>query len=460
MGGKQNFSISERQLFLRIIDILVVVGSVILTSIFFDFHYFDLLESNFLLWFSVLVFYILFFGQILELYNLRVSSSRYLVVRSIGATSFIVTVFYMFTPIVSPVLPENRMQIVYLFLVLFVPLVIWRFVYIGVVFLPKYHKYLLLIGGSIEIENLIKLIEKKAPDNKVVGYISEESLSDNGESHYFKLNESSIYSIVEKHFISEIVVLDDDLSKSNKIQNQLFHLFENGVPITSEKKFVENITYLVPELELKDSFYDYLALSHNNQSRLYLALIRLIDVITALLGILFLAILLPFLLIGNAIANRGKLFYFQNRVGRKGSHFTIIKLRTMIKNAEENGAVWAAKNDKRVTRFGKFLRQTRLDEIPQFLNILSGDMSLIGPRPERPEFVEELEQQIPFYTIRHIIKPGLTGWAQVMHPYANTIKDYDLKVRYDLYYIKERNLFLDFKIVIKTITTVIFFKGN
>lgn len=132
----------------------------------------------------------------------------------------------------------------------------------------------------------------------------------------------------------------------------------------------------------------------------------------------------------------------------------------MVPNAEKDGAVWAEKNDMRITKFGRFLRKTRLDEIPQFINILMGDMSLIGPRPERPEFVNELKAKIPFYAIRHVIKPGLTGWAQVMHPYTNTIEDYDLKVRYDLYYIKERNVLLDFRIVIKTITTVLFFRGN
>jgi lipopolysaccharide/colanic/teichoic acid biosynthesis glycosyltransferase len=132
----------------------------------------------------------------------------------------------------------------------------------------------------------------------------------------------------------------------------------------------------------------------------------------------------------------------------------------MVKNAEANGAVWATKNDTRITKFGKFLRKTRLDELPQFFNILKGDMSLIGPRPERPEFVKDLEEQIPFYAIRHVVRPGLTGWAQVNYPYANTIEEQETKLRYDLFYIKERSSFLDFKILIKTITTVLYFRGQ
>ena len=132
----------------------------------------------------------------------------------------------------------------------------------------------------------------------------------------------------------------------------------------------------------------------------------------------------------------------------------------MVKNAEIDGAVWAAKEDHRVTKFGAFLRKTRLDEVPQYINILRGDMGLIGPRPERPEFVKELEEKLPYYAIRHVIKPGLTGWAQVMFPYANSVEEQKMKLRYDLFYIKERGFFLDFKIFIKTINTVLFFKGQ
>jgi lipopolysaccharide/colanic/teichoic acid biosynthesis glycosyltransferase len=147
-------------------------------------------------------------------------------------------------------------------------------------------------------------------------------------------------------------------------------------------------------------------------------------------------------------------------VGKNGRVFKIFKLRSMVKNAEKKGAVWAKKNDVRITFFGVFLRSTRLDEVPQFFNILKGDMSIIGPRPERPEFVKKLEDQIPFYSIRHVIRPGLTGWAQVNYPYANTIQEQEVKLRYDLYYIKERDTLLDFKILIKTITTILFSRGQ
>ena len=132
----------------------------------------------------------------------------------------------------------------------------------------------------------------------------------------------------------------------------------------------------------------------------------------------------------------------------------------MVKDAEKNGAVFAEKNDTRITSFGKFLRKTRLDEVPQFINILKGDMSIVGPRPERPIFVQQIAEKLPFYQTRHVIKPGLTGWAQVNHAYTTTIDDALIKLQYDLFYIKHRSIFLDINILIKTIGTVLFYKGQ
>ena len=153
-------------------------------------------------------------------------------------------------------------------------------------------------------------------------------------------------------------------------------------------------------------------------------------------------------------------FYTQERIGKNGKPFKIYKYRSMVKNAETDGAVWATKNDSRVTPFGRFLRTSRLDEFPQFINILKGDMSLIGPRPERPVFVKELSQVIPFYETRHIVKPGLTGWAQVKARYGSSVDDSLLKLQYDLFYIKHRSFMLDVNIIIKTLSTVIFFRGQ
>jgi lipopolysaccharide/colanic/teichoic acid biosynthesis glycosyltransferase len=189
-------------------------------------------------------------------------------------------------------------------------------------------------------------------------------------------------------------------------------------------------------------------------------IVRLLEILGAILGIVFGVIVLPFIFLGNAIANRGPLFYTQKRVGQNGAVFEIIKFRTMYKNAEKDGARFASVKDKRITKFGQFLRKTRIDEVPQFINVLKGEMGVIGPRPERPVFVQKIAEVMPFYETRHVIKPGLTGWAQVNYPYGATLEDGVVKLQYDLYYIKHRSLFLDLNILVKTFSTVLFYRGQ
>jgi lipopolysaccharide/colanic/teichoic acid biosynthesis glycosyltransferase len=193
---------------------------------------------------------------------------------------------------------------------------------------------------------------------------------------------------------------------------------------------------------------------------LYLFFHRILDVLFSVIGLIFGFILFPIILIGNLFANRGPLFYSQIRVGINGEHFKIYKLRSMIPNAEKDGAQFAKKLDNRVTTFGRFLRRSRFDEIPQFINVMKGDMSVIGPRPERPVFVKTLSKEIPFYEVRHLVKPGVTGWAQVNANYGSSSDESLEKLQYDLYYIKHRSLFLDISIVIKTLSTIIFYRGQ
>ena len=156
----------------------------------------------------------------------------------------------------------------------------------------------------------------------------------------------------------------------------------------------------------------------------------------------------------------GTIIYSQARVGENEKEFMVYKFRSMRQDAEKDGAKWAQKNDPRVTKFGNFMRKTRIDELPQLLNVIRGDMSFIGPRPERMVFIKELEKQIPYYGLRHMVKPGLTGWAQVMYPYGATVEDAKNKLEYDLYYIKCYSLYLDIVILFKTLKTVVFGKGR
>ncbi|MCE5336677.1 MAG: exopolysaccharide biosynthesis polyprenyl glycosylphosphotransferase, partial [Desulfobacteraceae bacterium] len=184
------------------------------------------------------------------------------------------------------------------------------------------------------------------------------------------------------------------------------------------------------------------------------------DLLCATIGLILTAPLMPLIALAIRIDSPGPVFFRQVRVGESGRKFRICKFRTMSQDAEKKtGAVWATENDPRITRVGKILRKTRLDELPQIFNVLKGDMSIVGPRPERPEFIEELSRIIPYYGVRHAIKPGITGWAQIKYSYGASVDDAVEKLRYDLYYIKHCSLIFDLLIVIETIKVVLFGKG-
>ena len=454
-----HIDISERKLLLRFLDILVILLAVSFSSLYYHFNYIDISKDFVYSWFLVLSVYFLLFGEIFQLYNLKVSNNRFLVVRSIIITSFVTTLFYVFSPFIAPSLPENRLQIIYFFLLISVPVILWRFIYIWVLFSPKYFKTIIVIGHTSRAEKLIEIIQAKNFHN-IATYISNGQIE--GLNNFNDAKTVNLLELVRTNSASEIVISTSGFSTETikNLNKQLILLFEEGINIKSFETYYEEVTNRVPKEYLDFNFYKQINFSKNNDNRFYHFTIRFLDILFSLIGLAFLLVVVPFVFIGNVFANRGPLFYIQERVGYHGKKFKIFKLRSMIPNAEKSGAEWAKKNDKRITVFGKFLRNTRLDEIPQFINILKGEMSVIGPRPERPEFVTDLEEKIPFYAIRHVVRPGLTGWAQVNYPYANTIDEQETKLRYDLYYIKERTSFLDFKILIKTISTVLLMRGQ
>jgi len=186
---------------------------------------------------------------------------------------------------------------------------------------------------------------------------------------------------------------------------------------------------------------------------------RLVSISVSLIGLIICLPFIPFIVLAVRLSSPGPIFFRQTRVGLRGRLFSVIKFRTMRQNAEEQGAVWATKNDPRVTPLGRFMRKTRLDEIPQLWNVLRGEMGFVGPRPERPEFVQWLTSEIPFYELRHMIRPGITGWAQVRYQYGASLEETKQKLEYDLYYIKHLSLGLDLLIMFETIKTIILRRG-
>jgi exopolysaccharide biosynthesis polyprenyl glycosylphosphotransferase len=460
MGAKiSHIDVSERKVLLRSVDAILIVLSLWGSTNFELQDYILFSNESIVLWVIILMFYFFLFGEVFQLYALNVSSSRFKVSRSLFLTVFVTTLFFIFTPYYSPSLPENRMQIIYFFGLMFVPVLIWRFIYIWLLFAPKYFKDIIVISHSSRMTQLLDLIVAKGFHN-VICYASDEESKDYGQ--FYNIKETNIYDLVKEKSAKEVILSTRGFSSDTitRLNEEIIELFEEGINIKSFESFYEEITDRVPKEFLDHNFYKNINLSSSSDNKFYQVFRRILDVIIASLGLVFFFAIIPLILILNLLGNRGPVFYTQKRVGRKGKEFKIFKLRSMVVNAEKYGAQYAEKNDKRITKFGKFLRTTRLDEMPQFINILKGEMSLIGPRPERPEFVEDLREKIPFYAIRHVVKPGLTGWAQVNFPYANNLEEQEKKLRYDLFYIKEQSAFLDFKIIIKTITTVLFFRGQ
>ena len=241
------------------------------------------------------------------------------------------------------------------------------------------------------------------------------------------------------------------LKHNSNFTNELYRLLSQGVEIHDLANFYELVMRKIPLADVDETwFLDHLV----NRSKFYSQLKRAGEV---LLAILLQIALLPFELIIaliTKITSPGPALYKQIRVGKNDKEFALYKFRTMRIDAEKNGAQWSGTEDNRVTPFGKLLRRTHFDELPQLINVIKGDLSFVGPRPERPEFVTILKEKIPYYDIRHIVQPGVTGWAQINYRYGASVEDAYEKLQHEIYYIKNRSIILDLAIIIKTIRSV------
>ena len=457
-----HFEVSERKILLRIFDVIFVLLSLYLVGITFQFNYFNISETNFY-WTIVLGIYLNFIGSIFEMYNLQVASNQFQIIKSIILTSSITVLVYLLTPVYTPLLPTNRLQILIFYIAIFIALFIWRMIYVRFFASNRFSKKVILICDKQQLKELVYALESADPHYRVLGFVNSDSANTktNDNLKIKNIDINNLEEFVKQNSVSEIVIASQKTDGITvNLYNQLIHLLENGYIIREYTQVYENITQRIPVQYVSRDFYRYFPFSRSNQNHFYLIMVQFFEIITSLAGLLIGIIILPLILVGNLFGNRGKLFYTQERVGKNGKIFNIVKYRTMVSNAEKEGAVFATTNDSRITPFGKIMRKSRMDEIPQFINILKGDMAVIGPRPERPVFVNEIAEVMPFYETRHVIKPGLTGWAQVNYSYGETIDDSLIKLQYDLYYIKHRSIFLDVNIIFKTLSTVLLYRGQ
>ncbi|MBT4209340.1 MAG: sugar transferase [Candidatus Komeilibacteria bacterium] len=331
---------------------------------------------------------------------------------------------------------------------------LWRKIFYKLMSSDKLGSNLAIIGIHAESLSLAEEIIKKPQ----LGYKLKLIINPDSSAINEKINNvdvsrdiSEMRDKILEHEINTVVAINDP-KYSPEVARYLFENIDLKIQYFNLTDFYEKITGKIPVSSLERHWF-LENITQKNQQWFNISK-RIIDILMASFFGLLSLLILPFIALAIKLESKGPLIYKQKRVGLNNKVFTVYKLRSMAKNAEKNGAQWAKENDSRITKVGKFIRKTRIDEIPQFINILKGNMSFVGPRPERPEFVTTLKEEIPFYNERHLVKPGLSGWAQISFPYGASVDDAKQKLQYDLFYIKNQSIALDISIILKTINTV------
>ena len=319
----------------------------------------------------------------------------------------------------------------------------------------------LIVGTGPEALTIAKdLKEPGRTARNVVGlYPTSEVPVPDSSGQYVFSRETSITDLVAWYDIQEIIVAVHEQRGGGVPMDQLLACRIRGIPVLDLAGFCERTKSEVPIDSLKSSWLVYGHGFVQGPWRTFVK--RLFDIISSVILLMLLSPVMFMAMIAIRLDSPGPIFYRQARVGLRGRTFECLKFRSMRTDAENDGvARWAVKNDPRVTRIGIFMRKTRIDELPQLLSVLQGEMSLVGPRPERPNFVTQLQEAIPFYEIRHTVKPGVTGWAQVRYHYGATMEDARRKHQFDLFYVKNNSIVLDIIVLIETVSVVLFREGQ
>ncbi len=445
-----------KRFFLFLGDVLILYLSLYLTLFLrygADFNqqiFVHLLPFSFLFILWIAIFYI---AGLYELNFAKNSAEFYSsLFTSIAISATVSVIFFYLIPDIQ--IAPRRNLLIYI-AVFFGLISFWRWLY-NRILSKTFRNNTIIVGFNQLAYDLAKFLNQ----NPQYGYNLKYALDFSQEAAFSFQNTDfrqirgakDIEKIIEHEHINTII-LSQESYRLPDIIDVFYKASKRKIQFINLASAYEKIMKKVP-LEAINQLW-FLENISRQDVRLYELLKRTSDIILALTGGIVFLILFPFIAPAIKFGSAGPAFYKQKRIGKGGKIFEVVKLRTMVQNAEQNGAVWAEKQDPRVTKFGRFLRKTRLDELPQVLNILKGEMSVVGPRAERPEFVEKLKKEIPFYEERLLIRPGLSGWAQINYGKDLDHNDTKEKLQYDLYYIKNRSLTLDLAVILKTVKTVL-----
>lgn len=413
------------------------------------------------LWYFMLpIFWVIL---LVELYDVYRASNPRETLKGIGLATLIYTLVYLLIYFTSDPnsLPRRGVSFFIVFAAFFT--LLWRLLYIRMFTAPHLLRRVLIIGAGNAGETMINVIANQwPPPFKTIGFIDDDP-GKHGKTiaSYPVLGSSQdLMDIIQKHQVSDLILAISGQMKGRMFQS-ILAAQENGVNLSPMPQVYEELLTRVPIFLLEAEWIVRSFVEKSHTSTLYQLSKSLIDFAGGLIGTIIMVILFPFISLATILESGFPIFFTQERLGRGGQPYKIIKFRTMERDAEKTGeARMATENDERVTKVGWFLRKTHLDELPQFINVIRGEMSLVGPRAERPQMVEHFQKEIPFYRARLLVKPGITGWAQINYGYAGTVEETAVKLEYDLYYIEHRNLFMDIAIIMRTVGTVLGFKGQ
>ncbi len=457
--------ISERRLLLMAGDALAVVASVLIAlriwALVARYPFtldFVLPQSH---WFVILVGLWLLLASANDFYDLRTVARRLATLQRLLWITFQMLVVYLLVFFLSAPGSLPRLFILYFGVASLLLIGVWRLFNPALLGWASEPRRVLIVGTDWATEAIVGVIGRYAYDEyDIKGIIGERE--DVGLSICdvpVVGSGNDLMNYVHRDRISELIITSTRELSGETFQG-VMDAYVRGITIIPMPLLYERITGRVPVEHVDSHWTIVLPIDGNSIFNPYPVLKRMADIALAILGLTIFLLLLPLIALLIRLDSSGSIFYSQERVGLNGRVFRIYKFRSMVANAEKkSGAVFSQQGDPRVTRMGRLMRKTRLDELPQLLNILRGDMSLIGPRPERPEHVHRLTQKIPFYRTRLVVRPGLTGWAQVRYGYGSDDEDALIKLQYDLYYIRHQSLLLDMNILVRTIGRVLKMSG-
>jgi exopolysaccharide biosynthesis polyprenyl glycosylphosphotransferase len=462
--------VSERRTLLIVGDLIVALFSLGISLYFwgtserFMGFSMEFLQKRVPAWFFLLP--LIWLVLMVELYDVHRAADWGFTVRGVAGAVLLGLVLYLALYFYYNAPPRSllpRRGVASFLIVIFVLTLLWRWLYIQVFTGSQFMRRALLVGGGKSGQVLLRVINNlKTTPLALIGIIDDDhrKLGTKVEGVQVIGSSDKLLRIVQENHISDIIV-----AITGELQGPTFQALldaqELGVEIVRMPTAYEDVLGRVPILMLEANWILRSFVDEVRVSAFYLLLKRMFDILGGMIGTIVMLVLFPLIALLMIIDDGLPIFYAQTRCGKGAQHYQILKFRTMRRDAEADGKPrWAREDDERATRIGRLLRRTHLDELPQFVNVLRGEMSLVGPRAERPELVEYFQKHIPFYRARLLVKPGITGWAQVNFGYASTIEDTIVKLEYDLYYIKHRSLLMDLIILLRTPSTVLGLRGR